>query len=119
MSKRPINRWRARSVVRYQHHLLEVQLLNHGVEVPHLICCGIGIASRFIRFSPSEKIKGHDPAGGDQPGKQTIVEMQIVWKAMHQDDGRPFPWILTRINVIGTALYDMFRVGYGLRLLHK
>ncbi len=111
MGQRPINgRW-ARSVVGHQHHLLQVQLLNHGVEVPHLICCGVGIASRFIRFSPSEKIKGHDPAGGDQPGKQTIVEMQIVWKAMHQDDGWLLPWILTRVDVIGAALYEVFCVG--------
>ena len=95
----------------HQHPLLEVQLLNDGVEVPHLIRCGVGIASRFIRFSPSEKIKGHDPARGDQPGEETIVEMQIVWEAMHQDDGRLLPWILARIHVIGTALYDVFSVG--------
>src|SRR5947199_9168490 len=98
MSKRPINRWWTRSIVGHQHHLLEVQLLNHGVEVPHLICCGIGIASRFIRFSPSEKIKGHNQAGGDQPGKETIVEMPLIWNAKHQDDVWLLPWILTPID---------------------
>jgi hypothetical protein len=96
--------------VGHQHYLLKVPLLNHGVEVPHLIGCGVGIASRILRFSPSEKIKGHDPARGDQPGEETIVEMQIVWEAMHQDDGRLLPWILARIQVIGTALYDGFSV---------
>src|SRR5215470_14458922 len=119
MSQRPINRRWAGSVVGYQHDLLKFELRNDGVEVPHLIGCGVGIASRFIRFSPSEKIKGHDPARGDQPGEETIVEMQIVWEAMHQDDGRLLPWILARIHVIGTALDDVFSVGYGWRLLHK
>src|SRR6516164_8954205 len=119
MGQRPINgRW-ARSVVGEEHHLLQVQLLNHGVEVAHLIGCGVGIASRFLRVSPSEKIEGHDPARGAQPGEQTIVEMQIVWEAMHQDDGRLLPPILARIQVIGTALDDVFSVGYGLQLLHK
>src|SRR5690348_1772264 len=119
MVQRPVNgRW-TRSVVGHQHHLLEVQLLDHGVEVPHLIGCGVGITSRFLRFSPAEKIKGHDPARGDQPGEETIVEMQIVWEAMHQDDGWLLPPIFTRVDVIGTALDDMFSVGYGLLLEHK
>ena len=62
MGQRPINgRWTG-SIVGHQHHLLQVQLLNNCVEVPHLIGCGVGIASRFLRFAPSEKIKGHDPA---------------------------------------------------------
>jgi hypothetical protein len=111
MCQRPINGWWTRSVVGYQHYLLEVQLLNHGVEVQRLIVGCIGIASRFRRFPPSEKIKGHDPAGGDQPGKQTIVEMQVIWKAMHQDDGGLLPWILTRVEVRGAALYEVFCVG--------
>src|SRR5258708_7397554 len=119
MCKRPINRRWTRSVVGHQHHLLKVQLLHHGVEVPHLIGCGVGIASRFLRFSPAEKIKGHDPVCGSEPGKQAIVEMQIVWEAMHQDNGRLLAWILTRVDVIGTALDDMFRVGDGLLLKHK
>src|SRR6266487_1168342 len=119
MGKCPINGWRTRSVVGDQHLLLEMQLLNDGVEVPHLIGCGVGIASGLIRFAPAEKIKGHDPARGDQPGKQAIVEMQIVWKAMQQDDGGLLARILTRVDVIGTALDDMFRVRYGLLLEHK
>src|SRR6266516_8143766 len=120
MCQRPINGWGTRSAVGDQHDLLQVQLLNEGVEVPHLIRCGVGIASGLIRFAPAEKIKGHDPAcGSDQPGKQAIVKMQIVWKAMHQDDGRLLAWILTRVDVIGTALDDMFRVRYGLLLEHK
>src|SRR6266487_4137689 len=118
MGQRPINRWWPTTLLGHQHHLLEVQLLNHGVEVPHLIRCGVGVPGGLIRFSPSEKIKRHDPARVDQPGKETVVEMQIIWKAMHQDDGWLFPWILTRIHVIGTALYDMFSVGYGLLLKH-
>src|SRR5258708_25021737 len=108
-----------RRVVGDQQDLLQVQLLNDGVEVPPLIGCGVGIASGLIRFAPAEKIKGHDPARGDQPGKQAIVEMQIVWKAMHQDDGWLLAGIFTRVDMIGTALDDMFRVRYGLLLEHK
>src|SRR6266849_2939722 len=111
MSKRPINGWWARSVVCDQHDLLEVQLLNDGVQVRRLIAGGVGIASGLLGCAPSEKIKRHDPARAGQPGEETIVEMQIVWEAMHQDDGRLLPWILTRIQVRGTALYDMFSVG--------
>src|SRR5947199_7897865 len=109
MCKRPINRWWTRSVVGHQHHLLEMQLLNDGVEVPHLIGCGVGVPDGLIGSSPPKKIKGHDPACGSEPGKQSVVKMQIVWKAMHQDDGRLLAWILTRVDVIGTALDDMFR----------
>ncbi|SRR5260221_8115962 len=111
MSKRPINGWGTRSVVGHQHDVFEFELLNDGIEIQCLIRGGIGVSGGFIRFSPPKKIKRHDPARGDQPGKQTIVEMQIVWKAMHQDNGRSFPWILTRVDVRRAALYDMFCVG--------
>jgi hypothetical protein len=47
----------------------------------------------------------------ERPGEETIVEMQIVWEAVHQENGELLPWILAHINVIGTALYDMFGVG--------
>src|SRR5579859_5200969 len=103
MSKRPINGWWTRSIVGDKHHLLEVQLLNHGIDVPHLIRCGIGIPGGLIGGAPPEKIKGHDPARGREPGEKTVVEMQSVWKAMHQDDCWLLPWILARINVIRTA----------------
>src|SRR2546429_8688038 len=119
MRKRPINgRW-TRSVVGHQHHLSEVQLLNHGVDVPHLICCGVGVPGGFLRGAPPKKIKRHDPAPWREPGKETVVEMQSVWKAMHQHDGGVLPWILTRREVRGTTLYDMFSVGYGVLLEHR
>src|SRR5947209_4443410 len=111
MCKRPINRWWTRSIVSDKHHLLEVQLLNHGINVPHLIRCGVGIPDGFLRGAPPEKIERHDPAPWREPREETIVEMQSVWKAMHQDDGWILPWILARIHVIGTTLYDMFSVG--------
>src|SRR6266536_534443 len=102
MGQRPINgRW-TRSVVG-----------------SHLIGCGVGIPGGLLGGTPSKKIEGHDPACGSEPGKQSVVKMQIVWKAMHQDDGRLLAWILTRVDVIGTALDDMFRVRYGLLLEHK
>src|SRR6266487_4687878 len=119
MVKRPINGWWTRSVVGHQHQLLEVQLFNHCIDVPHLIRCGIGVPGGFRRFAPPEKIKGDDPARGREPREETIVEMHRVRKAMHQDDGRLFPRILARIDVIGTALYDMFRVGDGLLFGHR
>src|SRR5881392_2717411 len=111
MCQRPINRRWTRSIVGHQHHLSEVQLLNHGIDVPHLIRCGVGVPGGFLRGAPPKKIKRHDPARGSEPGEETIVEMQSVWKAVHQDDGRLLPWILPRIDVIGTTLYDMFGVG--------
>src|SRR3989454_5295803 len=111
MSKRPINRWWTRSVVGHKHHLLELQLFNHCIDVPHLIRCCVGIPGWFIRGAPPKKIKRHDPARGREPGDETIVEMQIVWKAMHQENWGIFPWILSCRDVIGTSLYDMFSVG--------
>src|SRR5436305_7992 len=99
MGKRPINgRW-ARSIVCYQHNFFEFELLNHSLQIQRLIAGCIGVSGRFLRFPPPEKIKGHDPARGSEPGNETVVEMQIVWKAMHQDDGWLFPWILTRVDV--------------------
>jgi len=76
-----------------------------------LIRGGIGVSGRFGRFPPPKKIKGHDPAGGREPGKKAIIEMHIVWEAMHQDDRGLLPWILAHREVIGTALYDVFGVG--------
>src|SRR5207237_7190296 len=102
-----------------QHHLSEVQLLTHDLDIPYLICCGIGVPGGQIRGAPPKKIKRHDSAWGREPGKETVVEMQSVWKAMHQDDGRLLPWILTHREVIGAALDDMFSVGYGLLLKHR
>src|SRR6266487_1830943 len=100
MRKRPINgRW-TRSVVGHQHHLSEVQLLNHGVDVPHLICCGVGIPGGFLRVTPPKKIKGYDPACGREPGKETVVEMHIIWKTVHQENGRLLPGIFSSIDVI-------------------
>src|SRR5258708_8852223 len=96
MSKRPINGRGTRSVVCDQHDVFEFELLNDGIEIQCLICGGIGVSGGFGRFPPPKKIKRHDPARGDQPGKETIVEMQIVWKAMHQDNGGALPRILTR-----------------------
>jgi hypothetical protein len=76
-----------------------------------LICCSVGIPGGLIGSAPAEKIKGHDPARGREPGKETVIEMQIVWKAMYQDDGGSFTWILTRVDAIGAALYHVFCVG--------
>jgi hypothetical protein len=108
MSKRPINGWWTRSVVCDQHNLFKFELLNDCVDIQRLIRGCIGVSGGFGRFPPPKKIKGHDPAGGREPGKKAIIEMHIVWEAMHQDDRGLLPWILAHREVIGTALYDVF-----------
>src|SRR5260221_5972257 len=107
MSKRPINGWGTRSVVGHQHDVFEFELLNDGIEIQCLIRGGIGVSGGFIRFSPPKKIKRHDPARGDQPGKQTIVEMQIFWKSIHQVNARPLPRRLTRLGARTAAVYEL------------
>src|SRR5260370_22641057 len=111
MSKSPINGWGTRSVVGHQHNLFKFELLNDGVEIQRLIRGGIGVSGGFVRFPPPEKIKGHDPARGREPGKKAIIELHIVWEAMHQDDRGLLPGILARREAIGTALANMFSVG--------
>src|SRR6266536_5613349 len=76
MCKRPINRRWTRSVVGDKHHLSEVQLLNHCVEVPHLIGCGVGVPCGFIGSAPPKKIKCHDPTRGRERSEEHTSELQ-------------------------------------------
>src|SRR5712691_6380695 len=108
MSKSPINGWGARSIMGDKHDLVKFEVLNHGIEIPHLIGCGIRIPERLLRGSPPKKIKRDDTARRGEGRDKTVVEMQIIGKAMHQDDGRILPSGLSCREMIGTAFDDLF-----------
>jgi hypothetical protein len=62
MPKGPVDGWRAGGVVCNRDDLSEVQLLDHGVQVRFLILRSVGVAKRFVRRAPPEKIEDHDAA---------------------------------------------------------
>jgi hypothetical protein len=45
-----------------RNNLTKLQLPNHRVQVRFLILRSIGVASRFIRRAPPEKIEDHNTA---------------------------------------------------------
>jgi hypothetical protein len=39
---------------------------------------------------------------------EAIIEVRIVWKAVHQDDRRFFAGMLSRVYAVLVALYERF-----------
>jgi hypothetical protein len=103
--------------VGHQHNLIKLEVLHHGVEIPHLIGCRIGVPGGFLRGAPAKKIKGDDTAWGSEARNETIIEMPVIGKAMNQDKGRLLPSELDSHKMIGTTLHDMGGAGAGVLLL--
>src|SRR4029450_941353 len=71
-------------------------------------------ARRLLRRAPAEKIENHNSARRREKGYKTIIEMEIVWEAVHQNDRRFGARVFSRIDA---ELSSMHRVFSELHLL--
>ncbi len=94
--------------MRHKDHLSKFPLLDHSVQIPLLILSGIWIIGRFIGSSPPKKIKGHYAPRRREIGKKAIIEMKIIWEAVHQDDRRLLPCIFSDVNAMLISPYELF-----------
>ena len=79
--------------MRGEDYLPKPQLGDDGIQVTDLIGSSLRIARGFIRSTPPKKIKGNDPTRWREIRNQTVVEVYVVWEAMHQNDC----WFLSRV----------------------
>jgi hypothetical protein len=84
--------------MRDQDDLRKLQPADHGIEVAGLIGCGVRIARGLVRSPPSEKIKKNDTTRRREMRSQTVVEVQVVREAMHQNDRRFLPRMLSDVD---------------------
>lgn len=100
--------------MRHKDNLSKFPLLDHSLQIPFLILGGIWIVSRLIRSSPPKKIKGHYSPCRREIGKKAIIEMKIIWEAVHQDDRRLLPRIFSDVNAVLISLHELL---YEIHLL--
>lgn len=91
----------------HKNNLSKSQLLDDGVEVSLLILGRIGVISGLVRSSPTKKIEGDYSTGGKMRN-EPVIEMKIVWKAVHQNDGGFLARILSNVNTVLMSAYSMF-----------
>src|SRR6266545_4772998 len=108
MTKCPVNGRRARGIVGNQDYLPQVQRLHHTVQVPFLIVGGVWISEWFVRRAPSEEIEGHHSAGCRDKRHKTIIEVEIIWKAVHQNNDRFRASIFTRVDAVLSSRHKVF-----------
>ena len=87
--------------------LSKFQLFDDSVQISFLILSGVWISKRFVRSPPSEEIK-RDYATRRKMGHQSVVQMKIVRKAVHQDDARFLARIFSGVNAMFTVRYKAF-----------
>ena len=104
MTKCPVNGGRARGIVGNHDYLAQVQRPHHTVQIPFLIVNNIWISDWLVRRAPAEKIEGHRSAGCRDTRHQTIVEVEIIWKAVHQNNGWFRTSIFTRVDAVLPSL---------------
>jgi hypothetical protein len=114
MMKRPINSWGTRGVLRHKDNLSKFPLPYHNVQIPLLVRSGIWIVGPFIRSSPPEKIKCHYSPRRSEIGKKAIIQMTIIWEAVHQNERRFLPRIFSDVNAVLISLHELI---YEIHLL--
>src|SRR5215471_21799981 len=73
---------------------------------------GIRIAERLIRSTPPKKIKGNNSTRWREKRIQTVVEVQVVRQAMHQDDRRFLSRIFSDEDPVFIPLYEGLLVSH-------
>src|SRR5829696_6037393 len=109
MPQSPVDRWRPRGIVGDQYHALEAEVPYYRVEVPGLVVGGVGVALWLVRASPTEEVENHNPPPR-QVWHQPVVEVQIVWEAVHQHDRGFLPRELPRVYAVLAPRHLVFFV---------
>lgn len=94
--------------MRHKDHLSKLQTCDHSVQVAPLVLRAIGIVSRFIRSPPAEKVERDYAARRREVGHKAIMEMKIIWEAMHQNDRGFLTRMVAGVNGVPTPLYELF-----------
>jgi len=89
----------------HKHNFSKLQLLDNSIQFSDLILGRIWIVRGFFGSSPSQKIKRHNTARR-KIGNKAIMQMKIVWKAVHQNDAWFFTRVLFDINAMLPPVYD-------------
>jgi hypothetical protein len=92
--------------------MLQPQLSNDGIQFPDLVGSGIRIAGGFVRSTPPKKIKGNDSTRWREIRNQTVVEVEVVWEAMHQNDRRFLSRMISNVDPMLIPLYESLLVDH-------
>ncbi len=83
----------------------KLQLFDDSIQVAYLILGCIWIAKRFIRTSPPKKVECNHAARWCEIREKSVIQMKVVWKAVHQNNGRLLARVLSGVNVVATPFY--------------
>src|SRR6266699_1243329 len=96
-------------------HLVNLQGSEHRLQFILLLLRGIGVLLFLVRSSPTEKVEGDDLATL-QGWNEAIVDVQIVGKAVHQDECRTRSRVMANVDVEPLMRDQVFPI--GLRYIH-
>src|SRR6516162_2214413 len=99
--------------MRDKEHLLKLQLGDDGIQLTDLIGGGIRIAGWLIRIAPAKKIKQNDSAWRREVRNQTVVEVQVVREAVHENDRRSRPGVVPDVDPVLVPPHNGVLVGHG------
>jgi hypothetical protein len=63
------------------------------------------IAERFIGIAPSLEIECDDLARRREKGNKAIIEVKVVWEAVHQNDGWHLAQVFSGVNLVSVPAY--------------
>src|SRR5215467_5116006 len=109
MIEGPVDGHRAGGIMGHQHDLLYLQGIKYCLQISLLLSGGVGIVRRFVRSSPAQKVEGDDLAIA-QIGSQAVVDVQVIGKTVHEDQGETSSCIMARIDRRGSTPDSMFGV---------
>jgi len=101
----------------HEDHLAEAPLFDDSIQIQELIHRGVGVAGWFVGLTPPEKIERDHVTRRPEIGNEAVVKVQIIWKAMHEDDRWPLACILSHVNPVLISLYEAFSIVHLLSCL--
>jgi hypothetical protein len=96
--------------LRNLHDKLLLSMIPRPNPPTKVIFRGVGIAKGLVGVTPPEKIKGNYMTERPEMGNEAVVKMQIIRKAMHEDDRRLLTCIFSHINAILISLHEGFSI---------
>ena len=86
-------------VVSHRNNFVQVQRFNHRFEVAELLLETVSSARKLLGSAIAQKVERDDtPSARDQIGYQIVPDVEIIWKAMHEDKGGASAFVVLDVH---------------------
>jgi hypothetical protein len=96
--------------VRYERHVVQLQLADDGIQIAGLVHGRVGIFPGLVRGTPAQEIERDDTPRRAQVWDETVMKMEIVGEPVQEEDRWLLPRIIPRVDPVPVTIYPHFLV---------